>query len=84
MILADAGFLYALPDKDDAWHVQAKNVSRDIKEKWITTWPVLTEAAHLITRWLGAEPAIALMQDTDERDFRTYRWKSRRPFQNLL
>jgi predicted nucleic acid-binding protein len=136
MILADAGFLYALLDKDDAWHVQAKEVSRDIKEKWITTWPVLTEAAHLITRWLGAEPAIALMQDvavgdiavwniapetclkvpvlmkryadlpmdladaslvllaeslghgriltTDERDFRTYRWKSRRPFQNLL
>jgi uncharacterized protein len=136
MILADAGFLYALLDKDDAWHVQARIVSRDIKEKWITTWPVLTEAAHLITRWLGAEPAIALMQDvavgdiavwniapeaslkvpvlmkryadlpmdladaslvllaeslghgriltTDERDFRTYRWKSRRPFQNLL
>ena len=21
---------------------------------------------------------------TDERDFRTYRWKSRRPFQNML
>lgn len=136
MILADAGFLYALLDKDDAWHVRAKNASRDIKEKWITTWPVLTEAAHLITRWLGAEPAVALMQDvaegdiavwnitpevcrkvpalmkryadlpmdladasllllaeslghgriltTDERDFRTYRWKSRRPFQNLL
>jgi len=136
MILVDAGFLYALLDKDDAWHVRAKTASGRIREKWITTWPVLTEAVHLITRWLGVEQATALMQDiaegdialwdiapeacrsvpvlmkryanlpmdladaslvllaeslghgriltTDERDFRTYRWKSRRPFQNML
>ncbi len=136
MILVDAGFLYALLDKDDAWHVRASAASEAIKEKWITTWPVLTEAVHLISRWLGVDQAIALMQDiaqgdialwdiapetrrrvpalmkhyadlpmdladaslvllaeslghgriltTDERDFRTYRWKSRRPFQNML
>ncbi len=136
MILVDAGFLYALLDRDDAWHVRAKAACGEIKEKWITTWPVLTEAVHLITRWLGVEQAIALMQDiaegdialwdiapetcrrvpalmkryadlpmdladaslvllaeslghgriltTDERDFRAFRWKSRRPFQNML
>ena len=136
MILVDAGFLYALLDKDDAWHIRAKAASGEIKEKWITTWPVLTEAVHLITRWLSVDHAIALMQDiaegdialwdiapetgrrvpalmkhyadlpmdladaslvllaeslghgriltTDERDFRTYRWKSRQPFQNML
>ena len=136
MILVDAGFLYALLDKDDAWHVRAVAASEEVKEKWITTWPVLTETTHLIVRYLGAEPATALMQDvadgdialwdiapesrrrlpalmqryadlpmdladaslvlladvlehgriltTDERDFRTYRWKSRRPFQNML
>lgn len=136
MILVDAGFLYALLDKDDAWHVRAKAAAREIEEKWITTWPVLTEAIHLISRWVGVEQAIALMQDiadgdiamwdltpqaarampalmkryadlpmdladaslvllaeslehgriltTDERDFHAYRWKSRRPFQNLL
>lgn len=136
MILVDAGFLYALLDKDDAWHVRAKAATEEIKEKWITTWPVLTEAVHLITRWVGTDPAIALMQDvaegdivvwdiapetcrtvpalmkhyadlpmdladaslvllaetlghgriltTDARDFRAYRWKSRRPFQNML
>ena len=136
MILVDAGFLYALLDKDDAWHVRAKAANAAIEEKWITTWPVLTEAVHLITRWLGTDPAVALMQDiaegdiavwdiapeslrtvpalmkhyadlpmdladaslvllaeslghgriltTDERDFRAYRWKSRRPFQNML
>jgi predicted nucleic acid-binding protein len=136
MILVDAGFLYALLDKDDDWHARAKAASAEIEEKWITTWPVLTEAVHLISRWLGVDPVIALMHDiaegdialwdvapetcrkipalmkhyadlpmdladaslvllaedlghgriltTDERDFRTYRWKSRRPFRNML
>lgn len=136
MILVDTGFLYALLDKDDAWNVRAVTACNTVKEKWITTWPVLTEATHLITRWLGAAPAIALMRDvaegdigvwefthearrklpslmkryadlpmdladaslvllaeslghgriltTDERDFRTYRWKSHAPFENLL
>jgi hypothetical protein len=55
MILVDAGFLYALLDKDDAWHVRASAASEAIKEKWITTWPVLTEAVHLISRWMGVD-----------------------------
>jgi uncharacterized protein len=136
VILVDAGFLYALLDKDDAWHARAKAATAKLAEKWITTWPVLTEAAHLITRWLGVEHAIALVQDvaegdiglweitaesrrrmpllmkryadlpmdladaslvllaeslghgriltTDEHDFRSYRWKNREPFHNLL
>lgn len=136
MILVDTGFLYALLDKDDDWHGRAKTASAEINEKWITTWPVLTEAVQLITRRIGQEQAIALMQDvaegdialwdiapetcrsvpmlmkryadlpmdladaslvllaeslghgriltTDERDFGAYRWKSRRPFQNML
>ncbi len=136
MILADTGFLYALLDKSDAWHERAVAALNEVDEGLITTWPVLTEATHLITRWLGAPPAVALMQDvadggiavwdvnaeslekvpallkrysdlpmdladaslvllaeslghgriltTDERDFRTYRWKSRAPFENLL
>jgi|SRR5580700_5990066 predicted nucleic acid-binding protein len=136
MIMVDAGFLYALLDKDDAWHLRAKAASAEIREKWITTWPVLTETVHLIARWLGVDPCIALMHDiaagdialwdiapeacrripalmkhyadlpmdladaslvllaeslghgriltTDERDFRAYRWKSRRPFENML
>lgn len=136
MILVDTGFIYALLDKDDAWHERAVAASKTIDEGWITTWPVLTEAVHLITRWLGQEPAQALMNDvadgaisvwdiprlqyawladrmhdyknlpmdladgslvllaqhmghgriftTDERDFNTYRWKSKKPFENLL
>jgi uncharacterized protein len=136
MILADTGFLYALLDKRDSWHERAVVALEKADEGLIATWPVLTEAVHLIMRSLGTPPAVALMQDvaeggiavwnmtidaqqkiptlmkryddlpmdladaslvllaesvghgriftTDQRDFRTYRWKSRSPFENLL
>jgi predicted nucleic acid-binding protein len=110
--------------------------ARALKEGLITTWPVLTEAVHLMSGFVGGERAIALMEDvavgdvavwdmtpesltkvaglmrdyselpmdladaslvllseslghgriltTDQRDFRTYRWKTRRPFVCLL
>lgn len=136
MIAVDAGFLYALVDRRDAWHERAKAFAPTVEEGWVTTWPVLTEATHLMTRWLGTAFASALVDDvcagglavweaprnewtriaplmrryaqlpmdladaslvmlaehlghgrilsTDQRDFRTYRWKSRKPFHNLL
>jgi uncharacterized protein len=136
MIVVDTGFLYALLDRDDAWHARSVAAADSIEDAWITTWPVLTEATHLVARYLGVAAAVSLMQDvadgdihvwdmptqarsrlpalmnryadlpmdladaslvllaeflghgriltTDQRDFRTYRWKSRRPFENLL
>lgn len=63
MILVDTGFLYALLDKNDAWHTRALAASKAINEGWVTTWPVLTETVHLIGRWLGQDPAQALMSD---------------------
>jgi hypothetical protein len=136
VILADTGFFYALLDRDDAWHVRCREAAAALEEGLITTWPVLTEAVHLISRWLDIEQAAALMDEvaageivvwdltpesrakipgmirryadlpmdladaslvlladslghgriltTDQRDFRTYRWKSRRPFESLL
>lgn len=136
MIAVDAGFLYALLDRRDAWHERAKVAAPTVQEGWVTTWPVLAEATHLMTRRLGTRFAQALMDEvadggllawdipqeqvnripammqryaslpmdladaslvllaehlghgriltTDERDFGSYRWKSRKPFQNLL
>ena len=136
MIAVDTGFLFALLDKSDAWHARAVAVAPTVEEGWITTWPVLTEATHLIARRLGSRLAQALMDEvadgglicwdiphdriariptmmaryqslpmdladaslvllaehldhgriltTDERDFGSYRWKSRKPFHNLL
>jgi predicted nucleic acid-binding protein len=136
MIAVDAGFLFALVDKRDAWHQRAVAALPTVAEGWITTWPSLTEATHLMTRRLGTRFAQGLMDEvadggialwdipeahvsripammqryanlpmdladaslvllaehlghgriltTDERDFGTYRWKSHKPFHNLL
>jgi len=136
VIAVDAGFLFALVDRRDAWHERATALTPTASDGWITTWPVLAETAHMMMRWLGVEYACALMDDvasggvsiwepadaqvarvaplmrqyaklpmdladatlvllaehlghgrilsTDERDFRTYRWKRRKPFLNLL
>lgn len=136
MIAVDTGFLYALVDGDDAWHERAAAKAATVSEGWITTWPVLTEATHLLTSRLGTRFAQALMADvavggilvwdiprdqlakvptmmnkyaslpmdladaslvlladhlghgkiltTDQRDFSSYRWKNRKPFQNLM
>lgn len=136
MIAVDSGFLYALLDKRDAWHARAVAAAPTAQEGWVTTWPVLTEATHLMARRLGSRFAEALLDEvadgallawdvpqdqvaripammqryaslpmdladaslillaehlghgriltTDERDFGSYRWKSRKPFHNLL
>ena len=60
MIIADAGFFYALIDRRDAWHSRAVSALDTQAEGWITTWPVLTEATHLLTRWIGTDAAQAL------------------------
>jgi uncharacterized protein len=136
VIAVDTGFFYALADADDAWHARALAWQPSIAEGWITTWPVLAEATHLLGGRLGPAVAADLLQDvadgailvweltpaacgaipalirryarlpmdladaslvllaehlghgrilsTDERDFGACRWKSRKPFQNLL
>jgi predicted nucleic acid-binding protein len=136
MIAVDTGFFYALADASDAHHAAAAAWQHSLSEGWITTWPVLTEACHLLAARLAPACAADLMQEvadgtiqvwnpspaavaqvpalmkryarlpmdladaslvllaehlghgriltTDRRDFGAYRWKSRKPFQNLL
>ena len=137
MIAVDAGFIYALVDPKDGWHVRAAAKTHTAAEEgWITTWPALAEASHLLSHRLGARYAAGLVDDvaehalevwdlpadasgrmaelirkyaslpmdladaslvllaehlghgrilsTDERDFKAYRWKRRKPFHNLL
>ena len=136
MIIVDTGFLYALVDARDVWHERALAQAGTAVQGWVTTWPVLTEATHLMTRRLGASFAAALMDDaadggfqvwapppeqvaripalmrryanlpmdladaslvllaehlghgrilsTDQRDFRSYRFKNRQPLSNRL
>jgi predicted nucleic acid-binding protein len=63
MIAVDAGFLFALLDKSDAWHARALAAAPTVHEGWITTWPALTEATHLMTRRLGSRFAQGLMNE---------------------
>jgi predicted nucleic acid-binding protein len=74
VIIADAGFFYALADADDAWHGRAARALSTLDEGWITTWPVLTEATHLITRWVGTDAAQALLRDVAAGGIAVWQW----------
>jgi predicted nucleic acid-binding protein len=74
VIIADAGFFYALADADDAWHVRATQALPTLSEGWITTWPALTEATHLLTRWIGTEAAQALLRDVAAGGVAVWQW----------
>ena len=64
MIAVDTGFLFALVDRDDAWHKRALAMAHTAStDGWITTWPVLAEATYLMATRLGPEFAAALMDD---------------------
>ncbi len=63
MIAVDAGMFLALADADDAWHERALAKWDTQAEGWITTWPALTEATHLLCARLGPEFSARLMDD---------------------
>jgi uncharacterized protein len=136
MIAIDSGFIFALVDRTDPWHLRAKALTGTAEEGWVTTWPVVTETCHLLGSRLGPAYAANLLEDvisgglqlwpipdtqvpralelmrqyarlpmdladaslvllaehlghgriltTDQRDFGAYRWKSRKPFHNLM
>jgi uncharacterized protein len=135
VILADTGFWLALANTKDRHHARAKDAAAAIREPLVTTWPVLTEACHLLPRVSASASRMLLdsvsrgvvqtlnletkhlprvldllekyrdlpmdladaslviaaeelgsgrILSTDQRDFRTYRWKNRKPFTNLL
>lgn len=69
MIAIDAGFLYALADRRDAWHERAISQLPTQEEGWITTWPVLAETCHLLSRRLGPEYAALLLDDAAAESF---------------
>jgi predicted nucleic acid-binding protein len=74
MIIVDAGYFYALADASDAWHVRAKRALPTQAEGWVTTWPVLTEATLLLTRWIGTDAAHALLRDVAAGGIAVWQW----------
>jgi hypothetical protein len=63
VIAVDAGCFIALADARDAWHARALVRLETQREGWITTWPVLAEACHVLGSRLGAEFSAALIDD---------------------
>ena len=74
MIIADAGFFYALIDRRDAWHSRAVSALDTQAEGWITTWPVLTEATHLLMRWIGPDAVQALLREVADGAIAVWSW----------
>ena len=58
MLIADTGFFYALADRSDRHHARALTLLEGLNEGLITTWPVLTEATHLLNMRLS--PAVSV------------------------
>lgn len=59
-ILIDAGPLIALFDKSDNYHTQAVTFLKNFKGTLLTTWPVITEASHLLA--FSTKVQIALLE----------------------
>lgn len=135
-VIIDTGFWIALADRSDAFHGRAVKALKTIQNRrWITTWPVLTEASHYFIQWNDkeflqffknlsleiceifpltshhltriydliekyrdlpmdlADASLVILAEeigngdivsTDLRDFISYRWKNRHPFNNLI
>ncbi len=47
--LVDAGPFIALFDKDDKFHDIVKTYLKNYSGNLITTWPVITETAHMLS-----------------------------------
>ncbi len=54
MLLVDTGVLYALADRDDAWHARSVELVRRSRERLLAPVTVLPEVAYLIQARLGA------------------------------
>lgn len=65
MIIADTGFWVALLYRRDNFHRHAATAYRRWKGQLITTWPILTEACHLLGHRVDAEAAPALLERAD-------------------
>jgi predicted nucleic acid-binding protein len=57
-LLTDTGPLVAILDADDAAHERCTAYLRSIQASLVTSWPVITEAMHLLSPTLSAQKAL--------------------------
>ena len=63
MIAVDTGVFLALADRSDRWHPSTQGALETLSEGWVTTWPVITEACHLLRARLEARAVFDLIDD---------------------
>ena len=63
MIAVDTGVFLALADRSDRWHPSAQAALETVSEGWVTTWPVITEACHLLRKRLEPRAVFDLIDD---------------------
>lgn len=51
MVIIDTGPLVAIFDETEPAHDKCKTALKAIRSPLVTTWPVLTEAFHLLSDW---------------------------------
>jgi len=52
-MLTDTGYWLALANSNDTWHDAAVAATQQVSEPLLVTWPVVTEACHLLGRYGG-------------------------------
>lgn len=68
-VLADTGPLYALLDRDDAWHDRVREWWRANREPVRVPVPVLPEVCHLVGTRLGSRAEAALIRAVADGEF---------------
>lgn len=68
-LLADTGALYALVDRDDAWHAKVRNWWEHAHEAVLIPIVVLPELAYLLQRRIGAHAELAFFQAVTAGEF---------------
>ena len=61
-LLLDTGVLYALADRDDAWHVRARDLVKTTRETLLAPVTVLPEVCYLLRERLGSSAEMAFVR----------------------
>ena len=69
MLLVDSGVLYALADRDDAWHARCVEMLRRSRERLLAPVTVLPEVAYLIQTRLGTRAEQRFARSVANREF---------------
>ncbi|HEX6806958.1 MAG TPA: PIN domain-containing protein [Gemmatimonadaceae bacterium] len=68
-VLADTGVLYALVDRDDAWHSRVRAWWERSREDVLVPVIVLPEVAYLLGRRIGADAELAFARAISDGEF---------------